>query len=56
MKADLYWVLDNITPERYFYRGFTAAEILKMSEVDFNVFFPEKKIQEERDEKLNKIL
>jgi hypothetical protein len=56
MKTDLYWVLDNIKPERYFYRGFTSAEILQMSEIDFDLFFPEKKIQKEREEKLNKIL
>jgi len=56
MKSDLYWVIDNIKPERYLYRGFTAVEILQMSEYDFNVFFTEKKIQEEREEKLNKIL
>lgn len=65
MKADLYWVLSNIEQDKGFretieysglYRGFTAVEILKMSEVDFNVFFPEKKIQEEREQKLNKIL
>jgi hypothetical protein len=56
MKSDLYWVIDNIPQERYLYRGFTAAEILQMSSSDFNVFFPEKKIQEEREQKLNKIL
>ena len=56
MKADLYWVVDNIPQDGYTYRGFTAAEILQIHEVDFNIFFPEKKIQEERDKKLNELL
>jgi len=56
MKSNLYWVVDNILQDGYKYRGFTAAEILQIHEVDFNVFFPEKKIQEERDKKLNELL
>jgi hypothetical protein len=56
MGSNLSWVFNNIPQDGYKYRGFTAAEILQIHEVDFNVFFPEKKIQEERDKKLNELL
>ena len=56
MESNLSWVFNNIPPDGDGWRGFYAAGIMKMSESDFNVIFPERKLQEERDKKLNKLL
>jgi hypothetical protein len=58
MGSNLSWVFNNIPPDGdgYGWRGFFAGDIIKMSESDFYVIFPEKKIQEERDKKLNELL
>jgi len=58
MESNLSWVFNNIPPDvdGYVWRGIFAGGIIKMSESDFNVIFPEKKIQEERENKLNELL
>ena len=57
MESNLSWVVNNIPQDGYGWRGIYAAGIMKMSESDFNVIFPERnKLQEERDKKLNELL
>lgn len=57
MESNLSWVVNNIPPDGYGWRGIFAAGIIEMSESDFNVIFPERnKLQEERDKKLNELL
>ena len=56
MESNLSWVFNNIQQDGYGWRGIYAAGIIKMSESDFYFIFPERKLQEERDKKLNKLL
>lgn len=58
MESNLSWVFNNIQPDQNGrgWKSFYPLEILVMSESDFNFIFPERKLQEERDKKLNELL
>ena len=55
-ESNIAWVIENIKIEGSVWRGFFASEIIMMNESDFNLVFPERNKQEERDKKINKIL
>ena len=51
----LKWVVENIKQDGVTWRGFLASDILLMSIEDFYFFFPEKRIQEVRHQKLKEL-